>query len=98
MSMSTRKKKHQTAEKPIPVVYSRHDGDMLKREGRGFSIPELKEAKLDIQTARKLGIRVDTRRRSLIEENVKSLKAILKPRTHAKRKTKKAQSSERERE
>lgn len=96
--MPTRKKKKQTVEKTLPVVFSRHDGNMVKREGRGFSILELKEAKLDIQKARKLGLRVDIRRRSIIGENVNSLKEISKPRSHAKRKTKKAQSSERERE
>ncbi|MBS7611008.1 ribosomal protein L13e [Candidatus Bathyarchaeota archaeon] len=48
------------------------------REGRGFSIGELKEAGLSIGKARMLGLYVDTRRRSIRKDNVEALKQFLK--------------------
>jgi len=48
------------------------------REGRGFSLPELKEAGITLDLAKKLGIYVDRRRRSKHEKNVEYLKSILK--------------------
>jgi large subunit ribosomal protein L13e len=50
-----------------------------KREGRGFSLKEIKEAKIDIQRARKLGFLVDRRRKTAYDENIKKLKELLKP-------------------
>lgn len=47
-----------------------------KRVGRGFSLFELKEAGINIKEAKKLGIYVDKRRKSLHEENVKKLKEL----------------------
>jgi len=46
------------------------------REGRGFSLKELREAGLAIHNARRLGILVDTRRASLYPENVETLKKV----------------------
>jgi len=48
------------------------------RVGRGFSAGELKEAGLTIKKARKLGLPIDRRRRSIHEYNVNRLKEILK--------------------
>jgi large subunit ribosomal protein L13e len=48
------------------------------REGKGFSIGELKEAGLSVGKARALGLYVDVRRRSVRKENVEALKKFLK--------------------
>jgi len=54
-----------------------------QRLGKGFSLGELKEVKLSPKQALKLGIPIDTRRRTVHEDNVKALKeflaTILKP-------------------
>lgn len=50
-----------------------------KREGRGFSLKEIKEAGINIQRARKLGFLVDRRRKTVYDENIKKLKELLKP-------------------
>ncbi|NOZ59783.1 MAG: hypothetical protein GXO66_09475 [Euryarchaeota archaeon] len=55
-----------------PVV-RKPDG---KRRGRGFSLAELREAGLTPVQARKLGIAVDRRRKSLHPENVDTLRKI----------------------
>lgn len=57
-----------------PIV--KHRG--VVREGRGFSLSELKEAKLTIDLAKKLGVAVDKRRKSLRKENVETLKELIK--------------------
>ncbi|MEM2227426.1 MAG: ribosomal protein L13e [Candidatus Bathyarchaeia archaeon] len=48
------------------------------REGKGFSLSELKEAGLTIDLAKKLGIAIDKRRSSLRRENVEILKELIK--------------------
>ncbi|MHA1606027.1 MAG: ribosomal protein L13e [Candidatus Freyarchaeota archaeon] len=48
------------------------------REGRGFSIAELKEAGLTLHDAKQVGIRVDVRRKTVHMENVKALKDFMK--------------------
>ncbi len=60
----------------IPRLLRRKYSTVKLREGRGFSIPELREAGLTIADAKKLGIRVDKRRRSKHEWNVEKLKKI----------------------
>jgi ribosomal protein L13E len=47
------------------------------RVGYGFSIREIQAAGIDVTKARKLGIYVDTRRRSAHSENTEALKAAL---------------------
>jgi len=47
------------------------------REGRGFSLGELREAGLDPKKAMKLGIYVDKRRKTVHEWNVKALKEFV---------------------
>lgn len=47
------------------------------REGRGFSLEELKQVGLSLERARKLEIAVDKRRKKAWEDNIKVLKYIL---------------------
>ncbi|MEM1901210.1 MAG: ribosomal protein L13e [Candidatus Nezhaarchaeales archaeon] len=62
---------------PIVKVPSRKELPARTRPGKGFSVPELKAVGLNVKRARKLGLRVDERRDSCREENVKSLKEFL---------------------
>ena len=48
------------------------------REGKGFSKEELKEAGLTPGEAKRLGIPVDTRRKTRYDDNVETLKEYLK--------------------
>ncbi|MEM1985170.1 MAG: ribosomal protein L13e [Nitrososphaeria archaeon] len=43
------------------------------REGRGFSLKEIEEARLSFQLAKKLNIPIDRRRKSSHKENVQKL-------------------------
>lgn len=63
--------------KPEPLVYKPGTGSLKTRRGRGFSIGELKEAGIDLNLAKKLGIYVDKRRKSVHRENVEALKKYL---------------------
>jgi large subunit ribosomal protein L13e len=62
----------------IPMVFSpsKKYSPRKKREGRGFSLLELEVAGINIENARKLGIRIDKRRRSCHQENIELLKNI----------------------
>lgn len=75
-----------------PLVFKK--GEKL-RIGKGLSLNELKEAKISVKKALKLGIPVDLRRRTIHEENVKALIDFLenkkdssKPEKRRKRKSK----------
>ncbi len=59
---------------PVALVSSRHGGEMVSREGRGFSFGEISGAGLAPAVASKWGLRVDTRRRSVIDGNVASIR------------------------
>ena len=59
-----------------PIVRSPGTGKL--REGRGYSLGELKKAGITIKEAKKMKLRIDLRRRSLREENVNELLRILK--------------------
>lgn len=48
-----------------------------QRLGRGFSLGELKEVKLSLKQALKLGVPVDSRRRTVHENNIRVLKDFL---------------------
>ena len=50
--------------------------NIRKREGRGFSMQELTKAELDPCSACQLGVAVDKRRASVLDENVKILKYL----------------------
>ena len=65
-------------EKNVKNIAIVHKKDGRPKEGRGFSVEELKKAELTIKSALKLGVPVDSRRRSLHEENVEILKEHLK--------------------
>ena len=63
----------------VPLL-RRHGGLPPKpvREGRGYSVAEVRAAGLTVQEARLLGVYVDERRKSLHEDNVKRLIQWLK--------------------
>jgi len=68
-------------ETPEPIVVRYVLGTFKTREGRGFSEAELKEAGILTTEARKLSIRVDSRRRTKLDENVRMLKTWLESRS-----------------
>ena len=57
----------------IKAVITKQNGKQSL--GRGFSLNELKEAGLNKQDAKKIGIPLDIKRKSLHDENVATLKA-----------------------
>ncbi len=59
---------------PRAMVSSRHEREMVERQGRGFSIGELKGADLPPLLARRWNLPADSRRRSVLGWNVSSLK------------------------
>jgi len=67
-----------------PIV--RIPGTIKVRLGRGFSLGELKEANINLHDAKRIGLRVDLRRRSTHKENVESLRALLKELQKAEKK------------
>jgi ribosomal protein L13E len=71
-----------------PVVVRYHDGTFRMRESRGFSEAELKEAGITLADARRLSLRVDPRRKTRLDENVRTLKTLLDnvPKPTARRK------------
>ena len=57
----------------IKAVITKQNGK--KSLGRGFSLTELKQACLNKQEAKKIGIPLDIKRKSFHDENVATLKA-----------------------
>ena len=60
----------------IKSIVFKKDGK--KRYGKGFSREELKKANLGLREALKLSIPVDSRRKTVHEENVSTIKDFLK--------------------
>ncbi len=58
----------------VRMVTPRVNRDEGEREGRGFSVAEVREAGLNVGEARRLGVPVDTRRKSSHPENVEALR------------------------
>jgi large subunit ribosomal protein L13e len=65
------------------IVHKRRDN---KREGKGFSRKELKKAGFSLKQALRIGIPVDSRRRTIHSENVKLAKQQLSKHFPKKRK------------
>ena len=59
-----------------------------ERKGRGFSLGELREAKIPVNRANSLGIILDFRRGTVRESNVALLKELLTKNIEAKRQRK----------
>ena len=57
----------------IKAIINNQNGDT--KQGKGFSLSELKEAGLTKQDAKQIGIPLDIKRKSKHEANVLSLKA-----------------------
>ncbi len=59
---------------PEAMVSSRNGTEMVTRQGRGFSLGELSGAGLARRMASEWGVRVDVRRRSVLDGNVSALR------------------------
>jgi len=68
-----------------PLVFKKGGKQRL---GKGFSLDELKKVGLKPKQALKLGIPVDTRRRTVHKENVEKLKKLLEAKQQEARKPK----------
>ena len=60
---------------PLAVVTARHGTGTITRQGKGFSPGELAGGGLSPSLAAEWGVRVDGRRRSILEGNVTALKS-----------------------
>ncbi len=59
---------------PVALVAARHEGSLHERAARGFSYEELASAGVPLDAARREGLSIDVRRRSVVRGNVDSLK------------------------
>jgi ribosomal protein L13E len=60
----------------LKIVITKQNGK--KSIGQGFSPNELKEAGVNKQQAKQIGLRVDVKRKSTHQENIDSIKAHVK--------------------
>jgi ribosomal protein L13E len=63
---------------PSPTVMSRHVDSMHHRAARGFSFGELESAAVPLYVAKREGLQLDLRRRSVLDGNVELLKGWFK--------------------
>lgn len=63
---------------PTATVEARHIDSLHERAGRGFSFGELASASISLVSAKRHGLALDIRRRSVVEANVESLKSWFK--------------------
>lgn len=66
------------AEPPRAVAKKVRQSGLPIREARGFSSKELKAAGIDKVRARKMGLYVDSRRKTEHEENIETIRQVLK--------------------
>ncbi len=66
--------------------------DGTQREGKGFSREEIEKAGTNLKDAIRLGVSVDTRRKTAHEENVEALKTFLQTKKIASKPKKKSKS------
>lgn len=59
---------------PIAHVFRFKKSRQVKAKGKGFSIMELNKAGVSIEIARKYGLRIDSRRKTVHQENIEKLK------------------------
>jgi len=69
-----------------PIIFKKGG---KKRCGKGFSREELKKARLSRREAVKLSIPIDSRRKTIHEENVNTIKELLKNKKKASKPKKK---------
>ncbi|UCB59721.1 MAG: ribosomal protein L13e [Candidatus Bathyarchaeota archaeon] len=74
-----------------------HKRDGRSREGRGFSREELKKAGLSVKQALCIGLAIDTRRRTIHDDNVERLAQEFKRRGTSKNMSPRQRISLRER-
>jgi len=68
-----------------------------QKQGKGFSLNELKEAGVNKQQAKQIGLPVDVKRKSMHDENVQTIKAhAQKAKAEAKPKAPKPQAATKE--
>jgi len=63
----------------IDAIVKTPSKDRHARKGYGFSLSEIKEAGKSISMLKKMRIKIDYMRKTLLEENVKALKALKPP-------------------
>jgi len=72
-----------------PIIFKKGG---KKRCGKGFSREELKKARLSLREALKLSIPIDSRRKTIHEENVNTIKELLKNKKKASKPKKRRKS------
>jgi len=70
-----------------PAVFKKSVKADLLRRGKGYSRGELKTSGLSVANARRIGLYVDERRRSIYKHNVENLRKILQSLRPKDRKT-----------